>query len=232
MFTKWQEKATDPGCFTSDGPFAFCVWMIDSILIPWWYYLIATRQLFLEVLWLSVWHPEMPVSLPWRREYTLNGSFYRFHVLQSFRVFVSCLSLIFFFSFSLLPRLLIVSEWPADPVHHSAAWPEPQWDPTGKSCCCTCPWSLHPLLLPSSGQNLFIFLILNCFRMHLINHEIWDLNLFAMVGLPSCFRSLAYVVFSLLSPFWLLPCVVNRLSAVLCEMKQNPECLLREHKRR
>lgn len=93
------------------------------------------------------------------------------------------LSVVFetFFSFSLLPRLLLISEWPADPVHHSAAWPEPQWDPAGKSCCCTCPRSLHPLLLPSSGQNLFFFfLILNHFRMELINHEIWDLNLFAM----------------------------------------------------
>lgn len=155
---KWQEKATDPGCFTSDGPFTFSIWMIDNILIPSWCYLIATRHFF---FWKCCGFLCGIQKCPSIYLEETSALWVVASIVSMYCGLSEYLSVVFetFFSFSLLPQLLLISEWPADPVHHSAAWPEPQWDPAGKSCCCTCPRSLHPLLLPSSGQNLFIFFL-------------------------------------------------------------------------
>lgn len=75
--------------------------------------------------------------------------------------------------FPLVPSLLLVAGRPADPVCHSAAGPEPQREPAGKSRRRACAGSLRPLLLPSAGQNWPIFLILSHFITGLVNHKMW-----------------------------------------------------------
>lgn len=75
-----------------------------------------------------------------------------------------------------------------------------------------------------------LFLTLNHFRMSLMNRKMgtWVLSQWAFLHS----FGLWHVSFFFTTPICPLPGMGTQISAVLCEMKQNPDCLIREPKRR